>query len=66
MESGLTVDEILSDCFDRFQNAKATVQANMPAQYIPSGLVGGSAKPAQPAQQPQQPHGPAPNIQTEQ
>ncbi|KAK3353443.1 hypothetical protein B0T25DRAFT_590977 [Lasiosphaeria hispida] len=33
VESGQTVDDILSDCFSRFQSAKATVLANMPDSY---------------------------------
>jgi hypothetical protein len=30
-----TVDEILSDCFDKFHCAKASVNANMPSSYTP-------------------------------
>ncbi|KAK0637189.1 hypothetical protein B0T17DRAFT_567669 [Bombardia bombarda] len=36
VESGQTVDDILSDCFARFQTAKATVLANMPDSYTTS------------------------------
>ncbi|KAK0715039.1 hypothetical protein B0H67DRAFT_232476 [Lasiosphaeris hirsuta] len=33
VESGQTVDDILSDCFSRYQTAKSTVLANMPDSY---------------------------------
>lgn len=35
VEQHQTVDEILSDCFDKFQVAKASVNANMPSSYTP-------------------------------
>lgn len=31
--SDQAIDQILAHCFDRFQDAKATVQANMPVTY---------------------------------
>jgi hypothetical protein len=34
VDSKQTVEGILMDCFDRFQRAKATVQANLPSSYI--------------------------------
>lgn len=33
IEAGQSVDDVLSQCFQRFQNAKATVLANMPDAY---------------------------------
>jgi hypothetical protein len=36
-----TIDQVLAECFDIFQEAKATVQANMPVTYNPGqGLKG--------------------------
>ncbi|OIW31876.1 hypothetical protein CONLIGDRAFT_667703 [Coniochaeta ligniaria NRRL 30616] len=34
IEWNKSVDELLSDCFDRFQCAKASVNANMPSSYV--------------------------------
>jgi hypothetical protein len=33
VETGQTVDDVLCDCFGRFQAAKNTVLANMPDAY---------------------------------
>ncbi|KAK3319341.1 hypothetical protein B0H66DRAFT_267144 [Apodospora peruviana] len=39
VESGQTVDDILSECFTRFQIAKATVLINMPDHYTTSSTT---------------------------
>ncbi|KAK3936282.1 hypothetical protein QBC46DRAFT_32926 [Diplogelasinospora grovesii] len=36
VQHGQTVDDVLSDCFQRYQNAKSTVLANMPENYTVS------------------------------
>ncbi|KAK3324675.1 hypothetical protein B0T19DRAFT_236045 [Cercophora scortea] len=38
VEANQTVDDVLSDSFARFQNAKATVLANMPESYTASSV----------------------------
>jgi hypothetical protein len=45
----MTVDQLLTDCFSRYQAAKKTILANMPSQYNQS------ATPASPAALPTSP-----------
>ena len=39
------LDEVISDCWARFSRAQATVQANVPANYISSSALNPQAKP---------------------
>ena len=44
IEADKTVDELLAECFSKYQDAKATVQANVPATYMP---IHGAKQPEQ-------------------
>jgi len=54
-----SIDEVISDCWARFARAQATVQANTPANYIPSSTLNPTAKPG-PATKPAPGPAPAP------
>ncbi|KAF9765298.1 hypothetical protein IL306_002385 [Fusarium sp. DS 682] len=47
-----SVQEALAKCYDFFNNAKRTIEANMPAAYAPSGSVPPSRRGSQPQQPP--------------
>ncbi|KAH7248667.1 uncharacterized protein BKA55DRAFT_690780 [Fusarium redolens] len=47
-----SVQEALAKCYDRFDNAKRTIEANMPAAYAPSQSTPPSRRGSQPQQQP--------------
>ncbi|KAF4332638.1 c6 transcription factor [Fusarium beomiforme] len=47
-----SVQEALAKCYDFFNHAKRTIEANMPASYVPSGSTPPSRRGSQPQHQP--------------